>query len=111
MTSPTPAPDQRIETSWYQRLINRRHGLAITYWTLFLAGAVLFFVFGSLAVAAAQWQRFVTLLIASIVYTFLLLIGVRRGYRGDDPGKALGRVTVLFLLLNLTNTLAVLSFI
>ncbi|MDT8428921.1 MAG: hypothetical protein RQ757_09160 [Pseudomonadales bacterium] len=111
MTPSSPAPKQQTGTSWYQRLINQRHGLAITYWTLFLAGAVLFFIFGSLAVAAGQWQRFIILLSASVVYTFLLLIGVGKGYRGDDPGKALGRVTVLFLLLNLTNTLAVLSFI
>lgn len=94
-----------------QRMTRGQYGLAVTYWTLFLVGAVVFFVAGSIAVAQGEWQRYLMLLGSSLVWTFILLIGVRVGYRGADPGKALGRVAVLFLLLNITNALATLSFI
>ncbi len=46
-----------------------------------------------------------------IVWTFLLLLGIKRGFKGEDPGKALGRIAMLFLLLVMTNALATLSFI
>ena len=95
----------------FSRLIHGHYGLAATYWTLFLIGAVLFFVFGSAAVAERDWPPFLLMLAASIGWTFLLLAGIRRGYRGEDPGKAIARISMLFLTLNLTNTLAVLSFI
>lgn len=86
-------------------------GLAATYWTLFLVGALAFFVAGSIAVAQGEWQRYLILLGSSVAWTFVLLAGVKVGYQGADPGKALGRVAVLFLLLNITNALATLSFI
>ena len=86
-------------------------GLARTYWTFYLLGAALFFVSGSLLVADKNWAVYVPALIASLVYSFILLIGVQRYYRGSDPGKTLGRVGMLFLLLNLSNALATLSFI
>jgi hypothetical protein len=41
----------------------------------------------------------------------MLLTGIKFAYQGEDPGKALGRIAMLFLLLNLTNALATLSFI
>ena len=44
-------------------------------------------------------------------WSFLLLTLVKRYYVGNDPGKALGRIGMLFLLLNLTNALATFSFI
>ena len=89
----------------------RRYGLAGVYWPLFFVGALAFFISGSMAVYQGDWGRYLILLGLSLGWTVVLLIGVRLGYRGQDPGKALGRVSVLFLLLNMTNTLATLSFI
>jgi hypothetical protein len=86
-------------------------GLAQTYWTLFILGSILFFLVGSLLVADRNWGPYVGILAGSIAYTFALLIGIQRYYRGSDPGKALGRIAMLFLLLNLTNMLLTLSFI
>ena len=93
------------------RLFKGNYGLALTYWTLYLIAAVVFFVTGSTAVAEGDWARYVILLALSVTWTFILLLGVRRGYQGEDPGKALGRIAMLFLLLNMTNALATLSFI
>lgn len=103
-------PDPQA-TSVFQRLTRGQYSLAVTYWTLFLLGAIVFFVAGSIAVAQGEWPRYLMLLGSSFAWTLVLLIGVRVGYRGADPGKALGRVAVLFLLLNITNALATLSFI
>lgn len=86
-------------------------GLAQTYWSLFALGSIIFFVAGSFLVSERNWPPYVGLLAASIAYTFALLTGVQRYYRGSDPGKALGRIGMLFLLLNLTNMLLTLSFI
>lgn len=86
-------------------------GFAQTYWGLFALGSILFFLAGSLLVADRNWEPYVALLVASIAFSFALLTGVRRYYRGSDPGKALGRIAMLFLLLNLTNMLLTLSFI
>lgn len=94
-----------------QRLIRGDFGLALTYWTLFLTVSLVFFVLGSAAVADEDWSRYSTMLIALIGWTFLLLVGVKRGFKGQDPGKALGRIAMLFLLLVMTNALATLSFI
>lgn len=86
-------------------------GLAQTYWTFYLFGAVIFFTLGSVLVADRNWGPYSVLLAATVAYSFILLIGVQRYYRGSDPGKALGRIGMLFLLLNLSNMLATLSFI
>ena len=86
-------------------------GLAQTYWALFTLGCAVFFVYGSYLVSERDWQPYIGLLAGSIAYTFALLTGVQRYYRGSDPGKALGRIAMLFLLLNLTNMLLTLSFI
>lgn len=86
-------------------------GLAQTYWGMFALGSLIFFIAGSLLVAERNWPPYVGLLAASVAYIFALLVGVRRYYRGEDPGKALGRIAMLFLLLNLTNMLLTLSFI
>lgn len=99
------------QPSFFRRLVTGHYGLALTYWTLFLVAAALFFVFGSLAVMEGQWTRYTVMLVATVVWSFLLLTGIDRGYRGDDPGKALARIAMLFLLLNLSNALATLSFI
>ena len=94
-----------------QKIIVGHYGLALTYWLLFLIGAALFFVFGSMAVSNGAWGPYLIMLVASVAWSFLLLMGIQRGYRGDDPGKALARIAMLFLALNLTNALATLSFI
>lgn len=98
------------EQTPFYRLVHGHYGLAATYWVLFLLAAAGFFVTGSLAVSERDWLRLLVLVILSVGWTFLLLMGVKRGYRGNDPGKAIARVSMLFLTLNLTNTLAVLSF-
>jgi len=94
-----------------QKLIAGHYGLALTYWILFLIGALLFFVFGSMAVNDAAWGRYLAMLVLSVVWTFVLLVGIKRSFRGEDPGKALARIAMLFLALNLSNALATLSFI
>ena len=86
-------------------------GLATTYWTLYIIGGIVFFIVGSMQVAARNWELYLGMLAGLIVWSFLLLLGVRSGYQGSDPGKALGRVAMLFLLINLSNVLATLSFI
>jgi hypothetical protein len=94
-----------------QRLVSGHYGLALTYWMLYLVAAVIFFVAGSAAVADGDWSRYTLMLGALLTWTFILLFGIQRAYIGEDPGKALGRIAVLFLLLNMTNALATLSFI
>lgn len=94
-----------------QRLLGGHYGLALTYWMLYLAAAALFFTFGSMAVAANAWPSYIVMLAATVGWTFLLLAGIQRAYIGEDPGKALARIAMLFLTLNLTNALATLSFI
>lgn len=95
----------------FQRLVAGHYGLALTYWLLYLIVAAIFFVAGSAAVADGDWSRYLVMLAAMLVWTFILLVGVKRGFKGEDPGKALGRIAMLFLLLNMTNALATLSFI
>ncbi|MBU2098572.1 MAG: hypothetical protein KKD00_07400 [Gammaproteobacteria bacterium] len=95
----------------FKRLVQGHYGLALTYWVLYLVVAAIFFIAGSAAVAGHDWPRYLTLLAATLVWTFVLLIGIQRAYKGEDPGKALGRIAMLFLLLNMTNALATLSFI
>lgn len=99
------------QSSVFQRLISGQYGLALTYWILYLVAAAIFFVAGSAAVSDADWQRYLMMLGGLLVWTFILLIGIKRAYKGEDPGKALGRIAMLFLLLNMTNALATLSFI
>lgn len=106
--SETPSTEQ---ANLIKRVILGHYGLARTYWTAYFLGAILFFVFASMAVANGEWKTFVVMLFANISYTFLLLLGVQAGYQGSDPGKALGRIAILFLLLNMTNALTTLSFI
>lgn len=104
------SPDLK-SSSAVKRLISGNYGLALTYWLLYLTGAVVFFILGSIAVADEAWPRYITLLGLTLGWTFALLTGIKFAYQGDDPGKALGRIAMLFLLLNLTNALATLSFI
>jgi len=98
-------------TTPFQRIVAGHYGLALTYWILFLIGAALFFVFGSLAVTEGAWPRYVAMLVLSVTWSFVLLIGIQRAYTGEDPGKAIARIAMLFLMLNLSNALATLSFI
>jgi hypothetical protein len=100
-----------IEQSPITRLIRGQYGLALTYWLLYLIVAVAFFIAGSMAVAEGAWSRYVAMLAATVTWTFILLTGIKRAYTGEDPGKALGRIAMLFLLLNMSNALATLSFI
>lgn len=88
-----------------------KYGLALVSWVLYLTGAAVFFILGSIAVADEAWTRYVILLGLTLAWTFVLLTGIKLAYQGEDPGKALGRIAMLFLLLNLTNALATLSFI
>ena len=106
-TNHPPAPDSALG----RFLSGANYGLARTYWTLYWIGAVIFFLIGSVLVAERNWVPYVILLVVTIAYSFVLLIGVQRFYRGSDPGKALARIAMLFLLLNLTNMLLTFSFI
>lgn len=88
-----------------------KYGLALVSWALYLTGAAVFFILGSIAVADEAWTRYLILLGITLGWTFALLTGIKFAYQGEDPGKALGRIAMLFLLLNLSNALATLSFI
>jgi len=107
MGTDTPAP----QSSFARFISGQTFGLAQTYWALYIVWGVLFFVAGSLLVADRNWLPYIALLAVTVAYSFLLLTGVERYYVGSDPGKALGRIGMLFLLLNLTNALATFSFI
>ena len=111
MTASSSKHSQAHENAPAGLLDGGRYGLARTYWTLYAIGAAMFFGLGSMLVAQRNWGPYIVLLIATIVYSFVLLIGVQRFYRGSDPGKALARIAMLFLLLNLTNMLLTFSFI
>ncbi|MDO8909923.1 MAG: hypothetical protein Q7W55_15670 [Pseudohongiella sp.] len=99
------------QPSPFRRLVSGHYGLALTYWILYLIVAGIFFVAGSAAVADGNWSSYTLMLGATLTWTFILLFGIQRAYKGEDPGKALGRIAILFLLLNMTNALATLSFI
>ncbi len=104
--------ESNTKDSFLTRLIHGHYfGLAQTYWALYLIVAAIFFVVGSVLVADRNWPPYVAMILALVGWSFLLLLGVDKGYRGSDPGKALARIAMLFLLLNLTNVLATLSFI
>lgn len=107
MSTDTAAP----QSSFVRLISGKSFGLAQTYWAFYLIWAAGFFVAGSLLVAERDWIPYIALLAATVAYSFLLLTGVKRYYVGSDPGKALGRIGMLFLLLNLTNALATFSFI
>jgi hypothetical protein len=107
MSTNTAAP----QSSFVRLISGKSFGLAQTYWTFYLVWAAVFFVAGSLLVAERDWMPYIALLAVTVAYTFLLLTGVKRYYVGSDPGKALGRIGMLFLLLNLTNALVTFSFI
>jgi hypothetical protein len=94
-----------------QRLSKGEYALAIKYWSLYWAMAIAFFIAGSLAVTREAWQAYLIMLALTVGWTFVLLVGIKRAYTGEDPGKALSRIAILFLLLNMTNALATLSFI
>ena len=111
MDNSTNHTDTQANTSGLKRIIQGQFGLAVTYWTLYLIVAALFFIFGSLAVADERWGQYMALLVGTVAWTFILVWGVSKAYKGKDPGKAIGRVSVLFLLLNITNALATLRFI
>jgi len=102
---------QAPQSSLARLISGQTFGLAQTYWTFYLVWAAMFFVAGSVLVADRNWTLFMALLAVTVAYSFLLLTGVQRHYVGSDPGKALGRIGMLFLLLNLTNALATFSFI
>jgi len=106
--SPNPAVHQM---NFVKKVILGHYGLARTYWTAYFIGAIAFFTFGSIAIANGNWTKFVIFLFINIGYSLVLLLGIQAGYQGDDPGKALSRIAILFLLLNMTNALATLSFI
>jgi hypothetical protein len=95
----------------FRRLISGHYGLALTYWTLYLIPAVAFFVAGSAAVANGDWTPYAVMLAATVGWTFILMFGIQRAYKGQDPGKGLSRIAMLFLTINMTNALATLSFI
>lgn len=111
MDNSTHQSDNPGTASGIKRMWQGQYSLAATYWTLYLIVAVIFFIFGSLAVAEEKWSLYLGMLAGTVGWTFVLVWGVSKKYRGEDPGKAIGRVSVLFLLLNITNALATLSFI
>ena len=93
------------------RLLAGEYGLAITYWALYVLGAVLFFVFGSRAVDAENWLQFLSIVALVLVYTFLLIIGIRAAYKGPQLWKVMSRTSSIFMIINILVGISTLGFI
>ena len=103
----TEEPDKAL----LLQVIDGDYGLAKTYWTLFLTGLLAFFIFGSIQVADRTWVPFLVALGITVLWTMLLVAGIWRAYKGPEHWRVVSRTSVLFFILNLSNTIATLIFI
>ena len=93
------------------KVIDGDYGLARTYWTLFLTGMLAFFIYGSIQVADRTWVPFLIALGFTVLWSALLIAGIWRAYKGPEHWKVVARTSILFFILNLSNTIATLIFI
>ncbi|MEX2469902.1 MAG: hypothetical protein WD396_09115 [Pseudohongiellaceae bacterium] len=99
------------ERSFLARLVAGDYGLAITYWALYGIGAGAFFFFGSRAVDAERWLEFLAYVAVMLVYTFILLLGIRAAYRGPQLWKVMSRTSSIFMIINILVGIGTLGFI
>jgi len=104
-------PADRGDRSFMARLTDGEYGLAITYWVLYLIGAATFFFFGSRAVDAERWVIYLGYVVAMLVYTLLLIIGVRAAYEGPQLWKVMSRTSSIFMIINILVAIATLGFV
>lgn len=103
--------ESQDERSFMARLVAGDFGLALTYWALYFVGAGLFFVFGSQAVDAENWVEYLLIVAAMLVYTFILIIGVRAAYKGPQMWKVMSRTSSVFMIINILVAISTLGFI
>ena len=107
-----PAESSQVdERSFIARLLAGEYGLAITYWALYFVGAGLFFVLGSAAVDSEQWFRYLTIVAVMLVYTVILIIGVRAAYKGPQLWKVMSRTSSVFMIINILVGISTLGFV
>ncbi|MCG8413510.1 MAG: hypothetical protein MI746_04740 [Pseudomonadales bacterium] len=99
------------DRSFMSKLLAGEYGLAITYWALYFFGAGLFFVFGSRAVDAGAWISYLAMVGGMLVYTFILIIGIRAAYRGPQLWKVMSRTSSIFMIINILVGITTLGFI
>lgn len=97
--------------SFANKLVSGGYGLAITYWMFYFLGAGLFFVFGSQAVDAEQWLRFLACVALMMGYTILLVAGVRAAYKGPQMWKVISRTSSVFMIINILVGISTLGFV
>lgn len=85
--------------------------LAVSYWLLYLVGATGFFFAGSWAVDSERWIIYLALVATQLVYTFLLVVGIRAGYKGPQMWKVMSRTSSVFMINNILVGISTLGFV
>ena len=93
------------------KLLGGEFGLAVTYWILFFLGAGSFFIFGSKAVDTERWLIYLGVVAAALVYTFLLILGIKAAYQGPQLWKVMSRTSSIFMIINVLVGISTLGFI
>jgi len=99
------------EKSFLAKMLAGDYGLATTYWALYFVGAGLFAVFGSQAVDEERWIPYLIMVAAMMVYTVILIIGVRAAYQGPQLWKVMSRTSSVFMIINILIGISTLGFI
>ena len=97
--------------SFLVRLLVGDYGLAVTYWSLYFAGAATFFVLGSRAADTQSWVRYLVLIAIMMTYTVVLIIGVRAAYKGPQLWKVMSRTSSVFMIINILVGISTLGFV
>ncbi len=97
--------------SFITRLLAGEYGLAVTFWILYFLGAGLFFAFGSRAVNRDEWLFYLIMVVAMLVYTVMLIIGVRATYKGPQLWKVMSRTSSVFMIVNILVGICTLGFV
>ena len=97
--------------SFLARLLVGDYGLAVTYWSLYFAGAATFFVLGSRAADTQSWVRYLVLIAIMMTYTVVLIIGVRAAYKGPQLWKVMSRTSSVFMIINILIGISTLGFV
>ena len=93
------------------KLLGGEFGLAVTYWLLFFLGAGSFFIFGSQAVDLDRWLLYLGIVVLTLVYTFMLILGIKAAYEGPQLWKVMSRTSSIFMIINVLVGISTLGFI
>lgn len=110
-TRPASQPEDFDNRSPMARFLERKHGLAITYWLLYFVGVSAFFAFGSQAVDNGLWTRYLIMVTVLLAYTLALISGIRATYKGPQLWKVVSRTSSLFMIINILTAISTLGFI